>query len=135
MLELRTGRGFIGSANFLDAQVARPGLLDSKHEFKTNCGPLRAHSVESVSASKPFIIAIRPERIAISKQSEQRDNEWAGTIEERIFLSESQAVRVPVGSELLECLVPPSFRIDTGALVFVSVDPADCTYSPREHEG
>jgi iron(III) transport system ATP-binding protein len=126
---------FIGSANFLDAQVVRTGLAENKQEFKTNCGPLVARSPDLVPGDKPLIIAIRPESIAVSKQHAQRDNEWTGAIEERIFLGESQAVRVRVGSELLECLVPPNFRIDIGASVFISFDPEDCIVLSREHEG
>ena len=77
---------FLGQANLLEAAILRRNLPGSVAEVRLACGiTLRLNADAVPAGATTVLIAIRPEKIAVSKTRPEADNVFPAVVEEEVF--------------------------------------------------
>jgi iron(III) transport system ATP-binding protein len=116
---------FIGTTNFLEAEVLGPSALDTMR-LRTAAGDLDARCPAGVRPGEAVSISVRPENIRVSAEQLSGRNVLEGVLEQQYFLGEFLDCRVRVGSAVLLCRVHPTVRFHRGDPVWVEVPAELC---------
>ena len=83
---------FIGSVNIFDGEVdaAAPDMM----RVNTGSGPIMCASVEGLTANQKLHIAVRPERIHLSRTKVEAANALQGTVDEVAYMGNLSVYRV-----------------------------------------
>jgi iron(III) transport system ATP-binding protein len=112
---------FVGSTNFLEAEVLGPGEAGSMR-LATPAGVVEAACPAGVAQGEQVTVSIRPENIRVHLTEPQRAaNVLPGVVEELMFLGEYLDCRIRVGSARLFTRQHPTIRSRQGDNVYVEL--------------
>ncbi len=119
--------GFIGSSNFIGAEVLGPERESGLWRVRSEFGDLKAISETVLSAGSRVTLAVRPENLALLETApEDSGNVIRATIETRLFQGDFIEVQLRSGNLLLTARTHPASRTPEGDVVFVRIAPQDC---------
>ena len=87
---------FIGSVNLFEGQVEV--AVASEMRVQTPDGPLVCPPVHGLSAKQTVWIALRPERVALTREKPEADNVLSGVVEEVAYMGNLSIYRVKLPS-------------------------------------
>ncbi len=117
---------FVGSANFLDAEVlsrSERGVVS----LQSLGGQLRATGPPGAEPGERVTVTIRPENVRLHTSEYAAVNVFAGVVEEVVFLGEYLDCRVRVGGMLVLTRQHPMVGVRRGDQVFVELPIELCT--------
>lgn len=111
---------FLGDTCFLPGKVVR--VSGEVAEVETAHGLLRGRNSGSLAPGAAALVAVRPERITLSRPGNGRsDNNLAGTLQQIIYLGQSRKLVVRLGDgTIVSALAPITAEDESG------FDPGDC---------
>jgi len=118
---------FIGSSNFLEAEVLaadnRPGFWRVRGRF----GDLVAHSETALEPGTGVTLSVRPENMELSEtRFEGAGNFFTGTVDSKVFQGDFADFQVRVDGATLLARTHPSLRTPVGEGVYIRIDPEKC---------
>jgi iron(III) transport system ATP-binding protein len=127
---------FVGSTNFLEAQVLGPGRSEGTMVLRTPAGDLEAVCPSGVTVGEQVVVSLRPENIQIhTEEPVGLPNVLAGTVQRLMFLGEFLDCRVRVGGAEFFTRQHPTTRLRGEQAVWVEVAPQLCAVLSEEHGG
>ncbi|HKA44509.1 MAG TPA: ABC transporter ATP-binding protein [Burkholderiales bacterium] len=120
---------FVGSTNFIDAQVVSVEGRDGACRVVTELGELEANSAEILNAGDTVVLSVRPEDIELSEQvpdSRNADNVRTGVVRAKVFLGEHVDFQVGLGERVLLARAHPSLRTPVGEKIYARMNPEKC---------
>ena len=121
---------FIGLTNILRGRVKR--LKDALGEVETKLGVLKSPLPPESTTGEEVMIFVRPEDVAVSRQSRGGENEFEGRIKALIFLGEMVDCQIESGSELIRARLHPKSKLEEGERVYFELAPAALISIPAE---
>ncbi len=123
---------FIGSSNFIDAEVlsadGRPGYW----RLRSKIGELTGVSDIRFSAGDTVTVSVRPENIQIADaRPDDGVNLIPATVGARLFQGDFSDFELRAGDILLSARAHPSLRSQPGEAVFVRIAPEHCVVIAR----
>ena len=93
---------FLGQSNLLEATVVQRDLLGSVCQVRLECGiELRLNAGDIPPTAKKVLIAVRPEKIAVSKTRPDADNVFSAVVEEEVFQGPTDYLELAVAQGLV----------------------------------
>jgi iron(III) transport system ATP-binding protein len=123
---------FIGTTNFLDAEVLGPGRQGTM-QLRTAAGDIEARCPHGVNAGDLVSVSIRPENIKVHAARVDDQNVLEGVLEQQLFLGEFLDCRVRVGSTTLLCRQHPTATFHRNDKVWIDIPPELCVVLSDEH--
>ena len=93
--------GFIGSINFVDGRVTVTDGTTATIDCPALGGAIRARAIAGIDAGESVTLAIRPEKIAISRERPTAENSMEGVVQELGYLGKDSLYKVSLPSGLL----------------------------------
>ena len=90
--------GFIGSINFLDATVRRADGETALVDVPELGGAVTARTIPGLVPGQPITLAIRPEKIQLSRTRPEIPNAFAGTVENLAYFGKDSLYRIKLPS-------------------------------------
>jgi iron(III) transport system ATP-binding protein len=125
---------FIGSTNFLDAQVLGRTAGDL-YRVDSALGPMTVYSEQPLAASAKVLVSVRPEDVELTEAPAPADgglNLCSGVVDQKVFLGDFVDFQVRVGSTLLLSRAHPSLRTPIGDPINVRINPEKCVALPED---
>jgi putrescine transport system ATP-binding protein len=130
---------FIGSINMLDGRVASLDTTTARVELP-ELGTVEARAIPGLAAGQPITLAIRPEKIAISRDHPNDPNAVEGVIEDLGYFGKDSLYRVRLASgRILSVLATNARRVgETERVaqwedrVWLAFDPSAAILLPEE---
>jgi iron(III) transport system ATP-binding protein len=114
---------FIGRANLIQAKVRGE---EGGHTM-VDCGlGIIACERRDLPVGSEATLCLRPEFIRLARGEAGGKNVVNGRVESLVFIGEAYEAEIRVGNELLLAKIEPDARIEEGAAVTFSLDPAHC---------
>jgi iron(III) transport system ATP-binding protein len=114
---------FIGRANLIQARVRGE---EGGHTL-VDCGlGTIACERRDLPVGSAVTLCVRPEFIRLARGAAAGENVVNGRVESLIFIGEAYEAEIRVGNELLLARIDPDAKIEEGAAVSFSLDPAHC---------
>jgi iron(III) transport system ATP-binding protein len=123
---------FVGSTNFLEAEVLGPGQQTGMR-LQTTAGQIEAVCPEGVQVGNKVTVSVRPENVRVSPQRQASVNALEGTVEQVMFLGEYLDARVKVGGTTLFSREHPTVRLRVGDTVWVDLPVDMCAVMSDQH--
>jgi putrescine transport system ATP-binding protein len=102
---------FIGSINMLDGRVAGLETTTARVELP-ELGTVEARAIPGLAAGQPITLAIRPEKIAISRDHPNGPNAVEGVVEDLGYFGKDSLYRVRLASgRILSVLATNARRV------------------------
>ena len=90
--------GFIGSINLFDARVTSVGAETAKVEVPELGGEIEARAIDGLEAGQGISMAVRPEKIVLSRQKPKSGNAVAGVVRDLAYFGKDSLYRVATGT-------------------------------------
>jgi iron(III) transport system ATP-binding protein len=115
---------FVGTTNFVSAEVKGPGRGAGTTTMQTPFGPLEVAAEGALEPGRKVLLSIRPESLQLG--AEAGAAVWEATVETPIFYGFYQVAELRLGNERLQARVNPAMDLAPGKKVYVTVDPTRC---------
>lgn len=113
---------FIGQINFLEGEVAAPGIVD------TPSGKLQFSGYNDIGIGTKVTVAIRPENLRLIEEVDEKFGSLIeGLVEEVVFLGNSLECALNAGKARLTVQLHPSNKIAEGEKIKLRVSADDVT--------
>jgi putrescine transport system ATP-binding protein len=89
---------FIGSITTFPVRVVSPGQDETTVEAEAFGGKITARSIEGLSKGQELTLALRPEKIAISKTKPKTANAFAGEVKDLAYFGKDSLYRIKLAS-------------------------------------
>ena len=116
---------FVGTTNFVPAEILGPGDADGRTMVSTPYGHLVIESPGRLERGSKIMLSIRPEALQLTEHL-RPGHHWESVVETPIFYGFHQTVVLRIGSERLLARVNPALDLAPNTKVFVEIDPAQC---------
>jgi len=118
---------FIGSSNFIDAEVLGPDAPDGCWRVRSRLGEFSACSEVPLSQGAKVTLSVRPENVEIfDSEPAGAANLFQAVIDAKIFQGDFSEFQLRAGGVVLLARTHPSLRTPTGNSVFVRISPQHC---------
>jgi iron(III) transport system ATP-binding protein len=119
--------GFIGSSNFIDAEVLGPGGAPDLWRIRSALGDLTAISDVALAAGTKVTIAVRPENIQLSEAAAGAGGNLIDVvIEAKLFQGDFIDVQLRSGNLLLMARMHPALGMPERDRISVRIAPEHC---------
>jgi iron(III) transport system ATP-binding protein len=115
---------FVGTTNFVSAEVKGPGRAAGTVTVQTPFGQLDVAADGALEAGRKVLLSIRPESLQLGL--EPGGMAWEAMVETPIFYGFYQVAELRLGNERLQARVNPAMDLTPGKKVYVTVDPTRC---------
>jgi iron(III) transport system ATP-binding protein len=126
---------FIGTSNFLEAEVLGREGADGIWRVRSALGDLSAQSDQELTQGTKVTVSIRPENVELSEEPNTGANginRSSGVVDQKVFLGDFVDFQVKVGETLVLGRGHPSLRTPVGGAISLRFDPEKCVVL---HEG
>ena len=118
---------FIGSSNFLEAEVLGPDKSAGFWRVRGRLGDVVAHSDIALEPGRVVTLSVRPENVELSEaESDRTGNLFAGIVDSKVFQGDFADFQVRAGGVTLLARTHPSLRTPVGEGVHIRIDPEKC---------
>lgn len=125
---------FVGTSNFMDAEVRGAATAGGTALLAALIGELRVNPPEGVVDGERVVVAVRPENVRVHQGDPgERLNTYPATVEEVTFLGESVECRVRAGQQLLLSRQHPNLRLRVGDHIWVELPAEQCAVITETH--
>jgi iron(III) transport system ATP-binding protein len=118
---------FIGSSNFIDAEVLRPDSSPHLWHIRSRVGDLVAFSETGFSAGAKVTLCVRPENVEVTTTGGADGvNLLRGRLESKLFQGDFNEFQLRFGETLLTSRTHPSLRTPVGQEIQIRLAPENC---------
>ena len=118
---------FIGSSNFIDAEVLGADTPDGLWRVRTKLGDLSASSEARLSPGAKVTVSVRPENVEMYDSAPAgAANLFQAVIDAKIFQGDFSEFQLRAGDVVLLARTHPSLRTPAGNGVYVRLAPGHC---------
>jgi len=118
---------FIGSSNFIEAEVVRPDSSPHLWHVRSRLGELVAFGETALAAGAKVTLCVRPENVEVTETtSGDGVNLLRGTVEAKLFQGEYSEFQLRIGESLLMSRAHPSLRTPVGQGLQIRIAPQNC---------
>ncbi len=117
---------FVGSTNFIDAQVLGPAAGPHRYRLGTPVGELEVQAPRVLRAGEAMLLSIRPEDIEPATGVDDGFTTLSGVVVQKVFLGERLDLQLRIGERQLLMRAHPSFAVEVGQALRVRIRAPQC---------